>query len=130
MLLKLAITFIMTPVLVGSLGHYDYGLWEILGAIIGYMGLLDLGIKPAISRFAAKYQAEKGNENLRLLYSSAFLFMGVIGLLIMSFFVLWGMFFPGLIAESSTDTQRYTLLLIILGVQLLITFPAFVAESF
>lgn len=130
MVIKLAITFIMTPIFVRSLGNYDYGIWEILGAIVGYMGLLDLGIKPAISRFAAKYKAEKGSDNLRLLYSSAFLFMGVIGLLIMSFFVLWGVFFPGLIAENSTDTQRYTLLLIILGVQLLITFPAFVAESF
>src|SRR5690554_8024057 len=100
MVIKLAITFIMTPIFVRSLGHYDYGLWEILGAIIGYMGLLDLGIKPAISRFAAKYQAEKGNEDLKLLYSSTFLFMGVVGLLIMSFFVLWGVFFPGIIAES------------------------------
>lgn len=130
MLLKLTITFIMTPILVTNLGSYDYGLWEMLGAIVGYMGLLDLGIKPAISRFAAKYKAEKGADNLRFLYSSAFLFMGVIGLLIMSFFMLWGIFFPGLIAESSTDIQRYTLLLIILGVQLLITFPAYVAESF
>src|SRR5690606_1767911 len=87
MLLKLTITFIMTPILVTNLGSYAYGLWEMLGAIVGYMGLLDLGIKPAISRFAAKYKAEKGADNLRFLYSSAFLFMGVIGLLIMSFCV-------------------------------------------
>src|SRR5690606_454991 len=106
MVIKLAITFIMTPIFVRSLGNYDYGIWEILGAIVGYMGLLDLGIKPAISRFAAKYKAEKGSDNLRLLYSSAFLFMGVIRLLIISFFVLLGVFFPGLIEESSTDTQK------------------------
>src|SRR5690606_33065671 len=126
----LVITFIMTPIFVSNLGNYDYGLWEMLGAIIGYMGLLDLGIKPAISRFAAKHKAEKDAEELKLLYSSAFIFMGFIGFLIMTFFIMWGVFFPGIIAESSTDTQRYTLLFLILGVQLLITFPAYVAESF
>lgn len=130
MAVKLAITFIMTPIFVKNLGNYDYGLWEILGAIVGYMGLLDLGVKPAISRFAAKYKAEKGDLNLKVLYSSAFAFMGVIGFLLMLFFVLWGLFFSELVAETASDSQRYTLLLLILGVQLLITFPAFVAESF
>src|SRR5690606_2839991 len=111
-------------------GNYDYGLWEMLGAIIGYMGLLDLGIKPAISRFASKYKAEQSDLDLKILYSSAFLFMAVIGLLVTSFFILWGIFFPELLAENATESQRYTLLLLILAVQLLITFPAFVAESF
>src|SRR5690554_4105446 len=130
MVVKLVITFVMTPIFVSNLGNYDYGLWEILGAIVGYMGLLDLGIKPAISRFAAKYKAEKGDLNLKALYSSAFAFMGVIGILIMTFFVLWGIFFPELVAENASEPQRYTLLLLIVGIQLLITFPAFVAESF
>lgn len=130
MIVKLVITFVMTPIFVRNLGNYDYGLWEMLGAIIGYMGLLDLGIKPAISRFASKYKAEQSDLDLKVLYSSAFLFMAVIGLLITSFFVLWGFFFPELLAENATESQRYTLLLLILAVQLLITFPAFVAESF
>ena len=51
---KLVITLIMTPVLVHNLGNYDYGIWEIIIAVIGYMGLLDIGMKPAIARFAAK----------------------------------------------------------------------------
>jgi len=42
----------MAPILIHNLGSYNHGLWEMLGAVIGYMGL-----KPEISHFSANYQA-------------------------------------------------------------------------
>ena len=50
MIVRLAIVFIMTPVLVHNLGRYDYGLWEMISGVMGYMGLFDLGTRPAVSR--------------------------------------------------------------------------------
>lgn len=130
LVIKLAITFVMTPILIKNLGHYDYGVWEMIGGIIGYMGMLDLGIRPAVSRFAARYIALKDESALRTLYSTAWFFLLVVGLVIAVTLTCWGVFFPDLIAEHSTDTQRYTLLLLILAAQLLITFPAYAAESY
>src|SRR5690606_20271139 len=128
MLVKIAITLIMTPLFVRNLGNYDYGLWEMLSAIIGYMGLLDLGIKPAISRYAAKYKAENDQDSLLVIYISSMVFMAFVGLLLCTFFICWGLFFPELIAQDSTDVQRYTLLLLVTGAQLAIMFPGYVAE--
>src|SRR5690554_7401041 len=71
MFVKLVITFIMTPVFVHNLGKYDYGLWEMIGAVIGYMGILDLGLRPAISRYAARHLAEKDETALQSVYMSA-----------------------------------------------------------
>ncbi len=130
LVIKLAITFVMTPILIKNLGHYDYGVWEMIGGIIGYMGMLDLGIRPAVSRFAARYIALKDEAALRILYSTAWFFLLVVGFLIAIILTCWGIFFPELIAEHSTDTQRYTLLLLILAAQLLITFPSYTTESF
>lgn len=130
MFVKLALTFIMAPILVSNLGNYDYGLWEMLGAVIGYMGMLDLGIKPAISRFTAQHRARGEYKEHQLMFSSAFLFMLLVGLLLASTFFVWGMWFPETLAPSdATDTQRYTFLCLVLAAQFLFIFPGFVADS-
>lgn len=130
MLVKLAITFIMTPIFLRNLGNYDYGLWEMIGGVIGYMGMLDIGIRPAISRYAAKYRAEGDRDNLNIVFTSTFAFMALIGILLLAVFSTWGFVFPDTLAEEGTSTQRYTLFLLIIGGQLLIMFPGYVAESY
>ncbi|MDX5388104.1 MAG: oligosaccharide flippase family protein [Alteromonadaceae bacterium] len=130
MLVKLIITFIMTPVFVHNLGKYDYGLWEMIGAVIGYMGILDLGLRPAISRYAAKHHAEQDSQALESVYMSAFAFMMMVGLLLFAFFLCWGVWFSGAIAPEGEPYQKYTLFLIIIGAHLLISFPGYVAESY
>lgn len=130
MAVKLVITFIMTPVFVHNLGKYDYGLWEMIGAVIGYMGILDLGLRPAISRYAAKHYAEEDSEALQSVYISAFAFMMMVGLLLFAFFFCWGFWFSSAIAPEGESYQKYTLFLIIIGAHLLISFPGYVAESY
>lgn len=130
MIVKLIITFIMTPVFVHNLGKYDYGLWEMIGAVIGYMGILDLGLRPAISRYAAKHHAEQDSQALESLYMSAFAFMMLVGVLLFAFFFCWGFWFSGAIAPEGEAYQKYTLFLIIIGAHLLISFPGYVAESY
>jgi O-antigen/teichoic acid export membrane protein len=120
----------MTSVLVFNLGRYDYGLWEMVMAIVGYMGILDLGIRPTVSRFAAGYIARDDQTELSTLYATAFVYLFGVGVLLASVLALWGLFYPQLLAEDSADTQRYSLLLLILAAQLLLVFPAYTAESF
>jgi O-antigen/teichoic acid export membrane protein len=130
MVVKLIITFIMTPIFVHNLGKYDYGLWEMVGAVIGYMGILDLGLRPAISRFAAKHEAEGDQEALHSVYMSALAFMAVVGVLLLLFFSLWGLWFGGTLAPEGEPHHKYTLFLIIIGAYLCFTFPGYVAESY
>jgi len=130
MLVKLAITFIMTPIFVFNLGKYDYGLWEMVGAVVGYMGILDLGLRPAISRFAARHLAEEDEVALQSVYMSAMAFMAIVGVLLFLFFFLWGFWFAGSLAPQGEPHQKYTLFLIIMGAFLLISFPGYVAESY
>ncbi len=128
--LKIAVTFVMAPILVLNLGNYDYGLWEMIGSVVGYMGMLDLGMGPAISRYAAKARSEKNDIDLQQVFSSSLVFMVLIGLLLMFAFVLWGTYFPDSIAQEGQETERYTFLLMILAAQMLFIFPGRVAESY
>ncbi|TAA46798.1 lipopolysaccharide biosynthesis protein [Corallincola spongiicola] len=128
--IKLAITFVMTPVIVYNLGNYDYGIWEIIGSVLGYMGMLDLGLKPTISRFAARYNAQADRDGMGRVYSTSLVFMLSIGLFLSLVFLIWALFFPESIAAPESDISRYALLLMILGAQLMVIFPGYVAVSF
>lgn len=130
LIIKLIITFIMTPVFIHNLGKYDYGLWEMIGGVIGYMGMLDLGIRPAISRYAAKYQALNDKNNLDAVFSSTLIFMILVGAILLVFFSCWGLWFSASLSEDGASDQKYTLLMLILAGQLMVSFPGYVAESY
>jgi O-antigen/teichoic acid export membrane protein len=65
-LLTNVIGLFLTPYILRSLGTAEYGLYTLIGAFVGYMTILDLGLNNTIIRFVAKYRAEgdkKGEEN-------------------------------------------------------------------
>jgi O-antigen/teichoic acid export membrane protein len=101
-----------------------------VGAVVGYMGILDLGLRPAISRFASRHLAEKDETALQSVYMSAMAFMVVVGVLLFLFFFFWGFWFSGSVAPQGEPHQKYTLFLILIGAYLLISFPGYVAESY
>lgn len=53
------IGIVLTPFIVRSLGDSEYGLYMLIGAFIGSMAVLDLGLNNTIVRYVAKYRAEK-----------------------------------------------------------------------
>jgi O-antigen/teichoic acid export membrane protein len=67
----LAVSFFISPFLVSNLGDAVYGAWVLLNALVGYMGLLDLGVRNAVTRFIAQYAAEEDHESASKLASSA-----------------------------------------------------------
>ena len=125
---RLAIVLVMAPLIVHALGDYDYGIWEIIMAVVGYMGVLDLGIKPAITRYVARYHAMGDAESLRKVYCTSLVFMGALGLLGMVVLASWAVLAPELLAQKSSESSRYVMLLLIVGSQLLITFPGYTLE--
>lgn len=65
-LLTNVIGLFLTPYILRMLGTAEYGLYTLIGAFVGYMSVLDLGLNNTIVRFVAKYRAEgdiKGEEN-------------------------------------------------------------------
>ncbi|MBI2413178.1 MAG: oligosaccharide flippase family protein [Deltaproteobacteria bacterium] len=129
-ILKLCITFVMAPIIIKALGNYDYGIWEIVFSVVGYMGVLDLGLQPAIVRYVARYNAMGQGEHLRKIYSSSLVFMGLMGGAILLFFAAWAAFAPGLLAEKAADSSTYKVFLLIIGAQVFFTFTGSVFECF
>lgn len=57
---------VLTPFILSHLGKGQYGVYVTIGALIGTLSILDLGLNKTTIRFVAKYKAEKdkkGEEN-------------------------------------------------------------------
>ena len=54
--------FFLSPYVVHHLGNLTYGVWVIIGSLVSYMGLLDLGLRGAVTRFVSKGVAQNDHE--------------------------------------------------------------------
>ena len=57
---------LLTPFILNHIGKNEYGVYTTIGALVGTISILDLGLNNTIVRFVAKYRAEndkKGEEN-------------------------------------------------------------------
>jgi O-antigen/teichoic acid export membrane protein len=72
--------FFMTPFIVRSLGDTSYGLWNLIAACLGYMGLLDFGIQTSVNRYVAKFRGLGDSDGINRIYSSALALYSCIGI--------------------------------------------------
>jgi O-antigen/teichoic acid export membrane protein len=128
LVLRLGVAFVLTPVIVHALGNYDYGINEIVLAYIGYMGLLEIGIQPAVTRFVARYSANGTKDDLQHVFSSAIFFSTLVGLSVALLLVGWAWTGArGLVPENG-DATRYVSFLLIVSCQVLVSFPGNVVQ--
>lgn len=53
---------LVTPYVIRSLGNQEYGLYTLIGAFVGYLSVLDLGLNNAIVRYVAQYRVQKDEK--------------------------------------------------------------------
>ena len=51
------VSFLLSPFIVHRLGNSAYGTWVLLGSFVGYLGLLDFGVRGAVTRYVANQHA-------------------------------------------------------------------------
>lgn len=79
----MALAFLVSPVIVHSLGNENYGIWVLITSITGYFTVLDFGVNTAIVRYISMYHARGDKDAARRIYSNALLFfMGVSGAIV------------------------------------------------
>ena len=72
---------IVTPIMIKMLGSSEYGLYSLIGAFVGYLSVLDLGLNDTIVRYVAKYRIEedkKGEENFIAISFILYIFIGLV----------------------------------------------------
>lgn len=80
-LVTAAVGFLLTPLVVHSLGNAGYGLWTLVLSLTGYFGLLDLGIRSSLGRFVARHIALKDETGVNRTASTALAMLGLGGVI-------------------------------------------------
>ncbi len=57
------VSFLLSPFIVHRLGNSAYGTWVLLGSFVGYLGLLDFGVRGAVTRFVANQHAAGDHQS-------------------------------------------------------------------
>ncbi len=80
----LIFSLFFTPIIVFSLGTKEFGIYVFITTIVSLLGLLDLGVSTAVTKYIAEYNSQNNRQKLQNLIGSTqtiFLIMGVIGLI-------------------------------------------------
>jgi O-antigen/teichoic acid export membrane protein len=79
--LAMAVNFFVSPYVVHHLGDTGYGVWTVILSLTGYLGLLDLGVRGAVTRYVAKFHAQDDHDRASNLASSAIVIFATAGLI-------------------------------------------------
>ncbi len=82
--ISIGVAFFLSPFIVHRLGNVAYGVWTLINSMIAYMGLLDLGMRGAVTRFVSRYHSQGEHLESSRAVSAAFWLRAGIGLVVVS----------------------------------------------
>ncbi len=122
MVLTIVTGFLLMPFLVHHLGDRTYGYWALVGAILGYYGVLDFGIVTAVEWHVAKAIGEKDATTAnRALSTSFFVFAGLGSVILLATIVLAAL--AHLFISIPSDAALFRKVILITGLCFAIGFP-------
>lgn len=116
------IGFFLMPFLIHSLGDHNYGYWVLAGSILGYFGILDLGVVSAVQYHVAEAFGQEDAEHANRVLSTAFYMFAVLGLIILFLTSVTALFSHRFIKDPK-DALVFRDVLLITGAGFAIGFP-------
>src|SRR2546422_5425479 len=80
--ISIGVALFLSPFIVHRLGNVAYGVWTLVNSMIAYMGLLDLGMRGAVTRFVSRYHSQGEHLESSRTVSAAFWLRAAIGLFV------------------------------------------------
>lgn len=121
--------FVLAPFLVRHLGETNYGLWIVVGALTGYFGLLDLGVRNSVGRYVAFHLAKSDYDGLNAILSTALAILCVPAVLTVLATLIVSLVFFNFFTVPADEVAGTRLALLLVGVTLALTFPLSVFEA-
>jgi O-antigen/teichoic acid export membrane protein len=116
------VALFLMPFLVHRLGDKVYGYWTLIGAVLGYYGVLDLGIGSAVQYQVAKALCDKNPDTTNRIISTAFHIFAAVGLFIFLSTLVLALAARAFITTDS-DVHIFRAVLMIVGIGFALGFP-------
>ena len=72
------VAFFLTPLIIYKLGTSTYGIWSLVHSLIGYLGLIDMGIRGSVGRYINYYLARDDNQRVNQVVSTSISFLTIV----------------------------------------------------
>ncbi len=107
--------FITTPILTHQLGILRYGVWALIGSLIPFLEILELGFASATVAYVSRHLELEDNDKVESTINTSFVCLTVLGVLAFAGVVVFAIFLPDLITsipKSLVGQGRFLLLLL------------------
>jgi O-antigen/teichoic acid export membrane protein len=113
---------IVTPLLLRHLGEAQFGLWVLLLSVVGYLGLLEVGLYMTVSKRVAECLALDDQPRLKQILATAFLMYGSLGVAALLISVILALLVGHIfhLSPEAVPTARWCML--VLGVNQFLVF--------
>ena len=132
MIVQNIIAIVYTPVMLRLLGQSEYGLYQLVYSVVSYLGLLSFGFGSAYVRFYSRYKVKDDQEGIAKLNDMFMIVFNIIAIIaLLAGGVLVGNV-NNLFSKSLTanEINTATILMILMVINLAISFPSSVFDSF
>lgn len=125
MFTSILVALLYTPIMIRLLGQSEYGLYAMIGSLIAYFSVLDLGLGNAIVRYTSRNRAVGDKQieaKLNGMFLILYLIIGILTILIgaIIYFYIDDIFTNGL---STSELRKAKIMVIIITINFAFSFP-------
>jgi len=126
------VSIIFTPIMIRLLGQNDYGLYNLVSSVVSYLSVLNFGFGSAYIRYYSLYKVYEDKENIAKLNGMFLIIYFILGLVAVLAGILLAINTDLIFGAklSTSELKKAKVLLIILVINLSISFPNIVFNSF
>lgn len=119
-----AVGFLTTPILTHQLGIVRYGVWALLGSLIPFLEILELGFANATVAFVSRHLELEDDDAVAGTLNTSFLVLSVLGLLAFTTVVVFAIFLPDIITSIPKNlVGQAQFLLLLLAFDMALSIP-------
>lgn len=123
LIINTVVGFFLAPFILHRLGDSANGLYYLIGTVVGYYSLLDLGIGSSVIQYVAKFNATGDTENLYQVVNTTLFVYAILGMVLLGVTCLGYFYIDSLFRISPDFLQTARLLFLITGLGVSFYFP-------
>ncbi len=120
---SLAVGLTLVPLLLRFVGEAHYGLWVLVGAVVGYASLLDLGFGLSICKWLAEHRSPEADRERNAFLSTMLVALLVLGVVVLVATAALALVVDRLFAIGAAELPDARLLLLVMGLAAAADFP-------
>lgn len=122
---NVAIAFFLIPAILAHLGEKRFGMWMLVSSVVGYFGLLRLGVGTGVFRYVPLFRGKGNADQVNAVVSAGMAFYTVVGFVILA----TSFFCAGLIADFFQGGQELAILIRLFGLAAALECPSLIFDT-